>query len=60
MQSVWEVQEMNSIRFRITDEEKSKFKKCCEIKAINPSLLLRKMVANFIKKTENEEKKNNG
>jgi hypothetical protein len=49
----------DSIRFKITNEEKSKFKKYCELKAINPSSLLRKMVSNFIK-TEKEEEKNNG
>ena len=59
MQSVWEVQKMNdSIRFRITNEEKSSFKKYCKAKSLNPSSLLRQMVANFIKKTEKEE--NNG
>ena len=50
----------DSIRFRITSEDKYKFKKHCELKAINPSSLLRQMVANFIKKTEKEEEKNNG
>jgi hypothetical protein len=48
---------MNSIRFRITDEEKAKFWMICKAKAINPSLLLRQMVANFIKKTEEENNK---
>ena len=61
MQGLWEVQEMNdSIRFRITSEDKYKFKKYCEIKAINPSSLLRKMVANFIKKIEKEENNKDG
>jgi hypothetical protein len=61
MQGLWEVQEMNdSIRFKITNEEKSKFYKYCKAKAINPSLLFRQMVANFIKKTEKEKNNKDG